>query len=367
MTGLARAYQRRGHQVTVFAPLDGWRRPARPASTSCATGGSVSVPANGSVAPGHPLAGGCLARALRELRSTSGRRRPRARALRPRPSLRPPGEPATCPRWWPPSIAAARASSTRLFGPVTRRLADRFAVGAPSPRRPVPPPPGRSGGNYRGRSSTVSRPTVTGRSNRGRTTGPPCSSSAVTRSGRVCAVLLDAFDPLAAARACAHTGAVDRRRRAADRCVATPSWPPDADIRGSGTSREEEKVRRLVAADVLCAPSLGRRILRHGPPRGHGGPHGGGGQRPPWLPRRRRQLCRAFHSRPPRRACRGIGRRVVRPAGGRRVGRQGDDGAPTGRRRWLDDAHARAETFSMEHLAERYEAVFDRTLQGSGG
>ncbi len=55
-----------------------------------------------------------------------------------------------------------------------------------------------------------------------------------------------------------HPGAVGGRRRARPPTHLRRRWPPDADIRWLGYISEEEKVRRLVAADVLCAPSLGQ-------------------------------------------------------------------------------------------------------------
>ena len=124
--GLARALGRRGHRVTVFAPLDGPRRRARRGRR----GGHrpVGVAAGQRIGgPGQPLGPGRGAGPCGTLRSGG------YDVVHVHEPFTP-GLPygllmaARCRRWWPPSTAAAGAPSTRVLGPVARRLAGRFAV-----------------------------------------------------------------------------------------------------------------------------------------------------------------------------------------------------------------------------------------------
>ena len=117
--------------------------------------------------------------------------------------------------------------------------------------------------HLRGRVQRRSRSTATGTSTRGPPTGRPSCSSAGTRSAKGLRVLLEAFDRLAdgragpggptVRRAAACCGSPGTDRRPMPCAAATPSrrfvW--------LGVLTEEEKLRRLAAADVLCAPSLG--------------------------------------------------------------------------------------------------------------
>ena len=125
---------------------------------------------------------------------------------------------------------------------------------------------------------------------------------------------------------------------------------PESDIQWLGVLSEEEKVRRLVAADVALRAVARWRVLRHGPPRGHGGPDGGGGQRHRRLPGRGRRLRRAGATGRPRGAGRG-----ARPSSldrrdrGRRRRRAGRADRLAGR------GAAWAERWSMERLADWYE------------
>jgi len=67
VVGLARALARRGHRVTVFAPLDA-AADAPSGVRLVTTGRSVAVPANGSVAP-VSLSVAAVVRAVRDLRT----------------------------------------------------------------------------------------------------------------------------------------------------------------------------------------------------------------------------------------------------------------------------------------------------------
>ena len=117
-----------------------------------------------------------------------------------------------------------------------------------------------------------------------------------------------------------------------------------------GRVDDEELWRRLHGADVLCAPSLGRRELRHGPDRGVRGRHSGGRVRdrrlPPGGDPRPRRAARAS-GRPPR-TCRGAALAVGRPRAPAEMGAA---------------ARARAADFAWPQVAQQVTSVYERAIE----
>lgn len=255
--GLARAFSRSGHQVTVFAPLDGTTG-APEGIDLVSTGGSVSLPANGSVAPVAISPVGA-ARALRTLQAIGFDvvhvHEPFA-----------PGLPygLLVARHVPPLVATFhRSGGSALYtvlGPLARRLARRFVVRAAVSEAARSTAFGALGGSYEVGFNGVEVDRFEG-------VEPwPTDRPTVLFLGRHeerkgLRTLLDAFESL---RTDPPHGAATSRPPLlwiAGDGPLTESLrrlhPPSADICWLGVLSEEEKVRRLVAADVLCAPSLG--------------------------------------------------------------------------------------------------------------
>jgi phosphatidylinositol alpha-mannosyltransferase len=368
--GLARAYTGHGHEVSVFAPLDDGTTRAPSEVRLVDSGRSVPVPANGSVAPVSlsPLA---VRRAVRELRASQPDvvhvHEPFA-----------PGLPMglLVARGLPPEVATFHRSGAsrfyRALGPVVRhqshRLAVRCAVSAAARATAATAVDGPIEVLFNGVEC-----------DRYADAEPwPADRPVVLFLGRHeerkgLAVLLEAFDRMRGSKR--GVGAVlwvagdGPQRRALER-----RWPVDADIQWLGTVSDDEKIRRLATADVLCAPSLGREsfgivLLEAMAARavvvasnitGYRDAAGGCAVLVP--PGRPDELAHALS---------GVleGRSAVAPVGASdadAVRPVADaDGDPAGRARWLDDAEDRARTFSMERLADRYEAIFARVLHGS--
>ncbi len=143
-------------------------------------------------------------------------------------------------------------------------------------------------------------------------------------------------------------------------------YPPSSDIEWLGVLSEEEKVRRLVAADVVCAPSLGGEsfgmVLLEA--------------------MAARTVVVASDIEGYRDAARGhavlvesgdvpaladaldavlSGRAAVADA---TVGGTGADAAGAGRSRWLEQGARRADEFSMERLATWYEGHYRSAVVG---
>lgn len=243
-----------GHRVTVFAPIDD---PADAPDRLDAgielvsTGRSVSLSANGSQAP-VSVSVMAVARALRQLKAIE-------------PDVVHVHEPFTpglpygllLSRLRAPMVATFHRSGPSrlytLFGPVTRRLAHRYALRVAVSDAARTTAAGALGGNYemafngidvdgyrRAQPWPKDRPTILFL---GRHEG---------RKGL--SFLLDAFEELrtrpdAPVLWIAGSGPLTEslRRR----------HPPSSDIQWLGVLSEADKRRRLVAADVLCAPSLG--------------------------------------------------------------------------------------------------------------
>ena len=183
VVGLARALGTRGHRVTVFAPLDD-PGDAPSGIDLVVTGRTVSVPANGSVAP-VSLSIPAVVRARRTLQSVGFDvvhvHEPFAPGLRLRAAGRA-GYPTAgghlSPEWFELLLYRPRSGGP----PVGRRFAVRCAV---SEAARATASESASGGTYRVGFNGVEVDRyrdVDG----GRPTGRPCSSSDGTRHARAC-------------------------------------------------------------------------------------------------------------------------------------------------------------------------------------
>jgi phosphatidyl-myo-inositol alpha-mannosyltransferase len=257
--GLARAHGRQGHRVTVFAPLDD----AGDAPTGIdlvPTGHSVSLPANGSVAP-VTLSIPAVARALRTLESVGF---DVVHVHEPFTPGLPYG--LLVGRDVPPLVATFHRSGGSAFytllGPLARRLAGRLAIRTAVSEAARSTASKALGGNYEVGFNGVEVDRYQG-------VEPwPTDRPTVLFLGRHeerkgLRILLEAFDGL---RAMPLEGAADATAGRPVLWVAgdgpqTDSLrrihPESPDVRWLGVLSEPEKVRRLVAADVLAAPSLG--------------------------------------------------------------------------------------------------------------
>jgi phosphatidyl-myo-inositol alpha-mannosyltransferase len=267
--GLARAHEAAGHRVTVFAPLDD---PAdAPANVNVVGAGrSVSLPANGSVAP-VSLSIRSAARALRTLRSMSF---DVVHIHEPFTPGLPYG--LLVGRDVPPMVATFhRNGDSALYtvlGPVARRLAERLAV------RTAVSEAARStafhalGGTYEVGFNGIELDQFRG-------VDPwPTDRPTIVFLGRHeerkgLRVLLEAFDRLGDSTTGGPGAAEGAGRRVPKNGPGRPLlWiagdgpqtealrrdhPGSSDIVWLGVLSEEEKPARLAAADVLCAPSLG--------------------------------------------------------------------------------------------------------------
>jgi phosphatidyl-myo-inositol alpha-mannosyltransferase len=257
--GLARALGRRGHQAVVFAPLDD------PGDTPAgielvATGRSVSLPANGSVAPvSLSLAG--VARAVRSIRSGG------FDAVHIHEPFTP-GVPygLIVGRHLPPLVVTFhRSGGSPLYTalrPLVRRSARRFAVRCAVSEAARSTAFDALGGTYDVGFNGVEVDRYQG-------VDPwPKDRPTVLFLGRHeerkgLRVLLTAFERMERS---------DTASRSTDGPPPPVLWiagdgpeteslrhrhPESSDIRWLGVLSEDEKIRRLVAADLLCAPSLG--------------------------------------------------------------------------------------------------------------
>jgi phosphatidylinositol alpha-mannosyltransferase len=367
VVGLAHAFQHRGHQVSVFAPLDDRISPIPPGIELVRTGRSVPLPANGSVAPVtvSPLA---VRRGVHVLRSS----RPDVVHVH-EPFA--PGVPLglLVAGGLPPGVATFHRSGAglayRAFGPVVRRLGRRIAVCCA----------------VSGAARTTAAAAVDSDievlfngvdCDRYADADPwPTSRPVVLFLGRHetrkgLGVLLEAFDRLRGSGPAAGVGraelwvagdgpeTADLRRR----------WPPDDDIRWLGTLTEEEKVRRLAGADVLCAPSLGQEsfglVLLEAMAAGTvvvasdipGYRDAARGRAVLVPPGRADALADALAGVLDLRLA--ASATAPSPGGGSSSEEAGS------RRRWLDEARDWAAGFSMERLADRYEAIYAGVIEG---
>jgi phosphatidyl-myo-inositol alpha-mannosyltransferase len=268
VVGLVRALDARGHQATVFAPLDD-RRDAPSDVNLVVTGQSVSLPANGSVAPVSvsPLA---VHRALGDLRSGHF---DVVHVHEPFSPGLPYGLLAA--RGMPPIVTTFHRSGGSFFycalRPLTTSLARRkFAVRCAVSEAARQTAHAAVGGEYvvlfngvevDRYAHAVPWPTD----------GPTVLFLGRHEERKGLGVLLDAFNQLVGNQLVGNQpvshGSGD------DAALASPTlWVagdgPDTDalrrrypdsrhIRWLGVLTEEDKLRRLAGADVLCAPSLG--------------------------------------------------------------------------------------------------------------
>lgn len=367
VVGLAHVLASRGHEVTVFAPLD--RMADAPIGVDLVVAGhSTALPANGSVAP-VTVSASAVVHALRTLRS--GRfdvvhvHEPFA-----------PGLPwgLLLGRDLPPMVATFhRSGASSLYTalrPLVRRKAARFAVRcavSEAARSTVESVLGARclvGFNgveldrYRGVEQwPVDRPVVLflGRHEE--------------RKGL--AVLLEAFEQLTDGSPGARTLHERGRpilRIAGDGPLSAElrrRYPGSADIEWLGVVPEGERDRILVGADVLCAPSLGGEsfgmVLVEGMAAGsvvvasdiEGYREVAGGCAVLVPPGDASSLAAALSRVLSGQAA------IAEPLPG-----EGELAGAEGRRRWLDQCRERASAWSMEALADWYEGHYRQAMVG---
>jgi phosphatidylinositol alpha-mannosyltransferase len=257
VTGLSRVLAGRGHRVTVFAPLDDIGDV--PVGIDLVVSGrSIPVPANGSRAP-VSLSPMAVARGVKALRGGGFDvvhvHEPFAPGL-PYGLLVAPGI--------PPLVATFHRSGPSvlysLLGPVARLAARRLAVRCAVSEAAQRTAADAIGGEYQVLFNGVEV-------ERFRDADPwPKEGPTVLFLGRHeerkgLGVLLEAWRSTTIAPGGAETGTGDAVLWIAGDGPETQSlmrrFPESPGVRWLGVLTEEEKVRRLAAADVLCAPSLG--------------------------------------------------------------------------------------------------------------
>jgi phosphatidylinositol alpha-mannosyltransferase len=356
--GLARVLGRRGHQTTVFAPLD--REEDTPDEVDLvSTGHSVSVPANGSVAPVtlSPLA---VAQARRTLLSGEFDvvhiHEPFAPGL-PTGLLIGGGR--------SPLVATFHRSGTdglyTALRPLTRRLAARLRVCCA-----VSEAAGETARLALGVSCHVGFNGVD--IDRFDEVKPwPADRPVVLFLGRHeerkgLGVLLEAFHRLGRTAAGPGVGPSSSgpgpvlwiAGDGPDTEHLRRQFPPSEQLEWLGVLSEEERDRRLLAADVLCAPSLGGEsfgmVLLEAMATDtvvvasdiDGYRHAAGGRAVLVEPGDSQALAEALEG-------------VL----------EGTAGVVAGDRdRWLDLAASRARSWSMHHLAEWYEGHYRTAMVG---
>jgi phosphatidyl-myo-inositol alpha-mannosyltransferase len=358
VVGLARALGARGHRATVFAPLDN-PSDAPSGIDLVVTGHSVSLPANGSVAP-VSVSPGAVRRALGALRigqfDVVHVHEPFS-----------PGLPygLLMAKNLPPEVATFHRSGGSPFytvlRPLTTRLARRrFAVRCAVSEAARETAHAAVGGDYvvlfngvevDRYANAVPWPT----------TGPTALFLGRHEERKGLRILLDAFSQL--------TGtSVTGNRTGGGRAAAPTLWVagdgPDTDslrrlypeslsIHWLGVLTEEEKLRRLAGADVLCAPSLGGESFGM-------------------------VLLEAMAAGTPviasdipgYRDAAGGSARLVRPGDASALAEAlggalgpADEAETRRRQRVRADGAARAREWSMDRLAERYEALYRDVTQ----
>jgi phosphatidylinositol alpha-mannosyltransferase len=367
--GLARTLCERGHQATVFAPVDG---PVAPPPGVClvATGRSVSLPGNGSLAP-VTLSVSAVVRAVREVRAGGF----------DVVHVHEPFAPGVTygllvGRGLPPLVGTFhRSGGSPLYtalGPVARRLAERLAARCAVSDAARSTAADALGGTYRVGFNGVEV-------DRYRDVEPwPTERPALLFLGRHeerkgLQVLLEAFTRLG------PESRGDRRVPPAHPVLwiagdgpETGSLrrlhPESAAIRWLGVIPEEEKERRLAAARLLCAPSLGGEsfgmVLLEAMAAGavvvasdiDGYRDAAGGHAVLVAPGDPSALAGALA---------GVLSGTLGAAAS--AGPGGVEVAGGGRRAWLDAAGSWADHWSMGRLARWYEDVYRSVLVGPGG
>jgi phosphatidylinositol alpha-mannosyltransferase len=249
VTGLARVLTGRGHQVTVFAPLDDLADAPQDIDL-VVSGSSVPVPSNGSRAP-VSLSPRAVARAVRALRR--GRfdvvhvHEPFAPGL-PYGLLLAPG--------LPPLVATFHRSGGSVFysllGPVAKLAARRFAVRCAVSEAARHTAAAAIGGDYQVLFNGVEVERFRGAEPWPKT-GPTALFLGRHEERKGLRVLLEAFATLKEGEGAALWIAGNGPETE----VLQQQFPQSPKVQWLGVLPEEEKLRRLKAADVLCAPSLG--------------------------------------------------------------------------------------------------------------
>jgi phosphatidylinositol alpha-mannosyltransferase len=351
--------------VTVFAPLDA-AEDAPPGIDMAVTGRSTSLPANGSVAP-VTLSVPAVLRALRTVRAGG------FDVVHVHEPFTP-GVPygLLVGRGLPPMVATFHRSGQspfyRALRPLTHLLVRRFAVRcavSPAARNTAV---GALGGHYDMGFNGVEMDRFVDVDPWPRT-GPTILYLGRHEERKGLAVLLRAFDAMRRdAVGGAPRGAGDRpmlwvggdgpQTEALQR-----RHPEAADLQWLGVMTEEEKVRRLVAADVVVAPSLGgesfgmvlveamaaRTLVVASDIDGYREAAGGHAVLVP--PGDAHALAQAR-----------VGALDLPGAAGDPI----RAGTGTDRKRWLDDGWAWASHWSMERLAEWYEDRYAAAVVGPG-
>ena len=249
VVGLSRVLSGRGHLVTVFAPLDGVAD-GPDGVDLVVSGRSVPVPANGSRAP-VSLSPWAAAHAVNAVR---GGQFDVVHVHEPFAPGLPYG--LLVASGIPPLVATFHRSGSSLFysllGPVAKLAARRFAARCAVSEAARHTAAAAIGGDYQVLFNGVEV-------DRFRDADPwPKDGSTVLFLGRHeerkgLRVLLEAFSSL--------TDGVDAVLWIAGDGPETESlqrrFPESPTVHWLGVLTEEEKTRRLAAADVLCAPSLG--------------------------------------------------------------------------------------------------------------
>ncbi len=254
--GLARAHAVAGHRVTVFAPLDDVRD-APDGIELVPTGRSVSLPANGSVAPVSLS----IRAAVRGLAAVESGGFDVVHVHEPFTPGLPYG--LLIGRRVPPLVATFHRNGGSLlytvFGPLARHLAGRFAVRTAVSESARSTASQALGGTYEVGFNGIEV-------DRYRKVEPwPTDRPAVLFLGRHeerkgLAVLLEAFDRLGdtmPAGGQAHRPVLWIAGNGPRTEALRRLHPGSSDIVWLGVVPEAEKLRRLAAAEVLCAPSLG--------------------------------------------------------------------------------------------------------------
>jgi phosphatidylinositol alpha-mannosyltransferase len=360
VVGLARSLGQRGHRVTVFAPLDA-AADVPPGIRVEITGRSVSLPANGSIAP-VTLSVPAVVRALRTLR-TGG-----FDVVHVHEPFTP-GVPygLLLGRGLPPLVATFHRSGQspfyRALRPLTHRLARRFDV------RCAVSPAARDtaqralGGHYDVGFNGVEMDRFVHVDPWPRS-GPTILYLGRHEERKGLGVLLSAFD------------GVRRLTAGSDRLAGSQPtlWvggdgpmtdtlrqrhPEAGDLHWLGVLTEDEKIRRLLAADVVAAPSLGgesfgmvlveamaaRTMVVASDIDGYREAAGGHAVLVP--PGDAHVLADTLTQ--------------VLDLPGVPAGPSGAHAGPA-RKTWLDDSWAWASHWSMERLAEWYEARYDAAV-----
>ncbi len=376
--GLARVLADRGHDVTLFAPID--RPDDAPGGIEfVASGRSIGLPANGSVAP-VSVSIPAARRALRALHAMA-------------PQVVHVHEPFTpglpygvlADRNRPPTVATFHRSGSSawysLLRPLTTRAARRIDVRCAVSEAARATAAEALGGEYEVLFNGVEVEGVRG-ADPWPTDRPVILFLGRHETRKGLGVLLEAFDALRAAR----EGRTDAAHRTPVLWIAGDGprtatlrhrHPESADIRWLGVLDAAEKLRRLKAASLLCAPSLAGEsfgmVLLEAMAAGtvvvasdiEGYRAAAGGHAVLVPPGQVDALARALDGVLSGHLATGSARGSEEPPCDR--GGEDEDGAAvgTGRRAWTGAAQEWADRWSMEELAARYEECYRSAVLGA--